>query len=793
MAKKELRLAVVIYGGASLAVYMHGITKELLKLVRASKVFHELGPDRARDLDYGDGPDPREYDTEAVYFDCLKAINARTHFRVVVDVIAGASAGAINGVMLGKALVDDGALEAQTSLWLNDADVDHLARNSPSLWRKWYLFPFLRGLSWLLPKEISASQETRSKFERVLRSNWFEAPFSGTRLADRFLAGLQSLVDSRRRESSLLPPGQQLDMVASITDLAGYPSAMQLHDQLIAREREHGAFCRFVHRETPAGREASDFADGNLPALVWAARASSSFAGAFEPFRHDELVALIARRGLRWPGERRFLEGSLFTRDGVPLASLMDPRERLFVDGGIVNNKPFAAALEVLNNRSADRQVARYIAYIEPDPNLSSEVRAMASTSWLGTIRHALSTIPRNQPILDDLREIVAQDERVQINRRIVDANQAQIQAVVAEVLDGGAPGELDPQRLNALRGELVERAAREYGLAYRAYLQRRVWRLSNALVDEWLLLSNHPSVDWTRAAMTRSVEQWWQSPAPDWNEQNRQNGFLDRFDVTFRIRRLQFVIRRLNQHEQITGLSAADTEVLDDLKGGAYATIERLLALRRARLGDDALIARLAEAAAAVPLEREDARALLEALSASMELGRIDDEVDGLLACFARGCSAAWLRNALLSDYLGFVLYDVLLMTPRTLEGGPDPLTPVRVERISPADAPALADEFDGLKCRDFMGFIGFFNREYREHDYLWGRLHGAERLLDLLLLAAGRDLEDPEALRRTLRRRLFASVLGRERERLQRCDGLLRRLQRIVDRLPHGDPGGR
>ena len=52
MIKRELRLAVVIYGGASLAVYMHGVTKELLKLVRASKVFHELGRDRALNAKY---------------------------------------------------------------------------------------------------------------------------------------------------------------------------------------------------------------------------------------------------------------------------------------------------------------------------------------------------------------------------------------------------------------------------------------------------------------------------------------------------------------------------------------------------------------------------------------------------------------------------------------------------------------------------------------------------------------------------------------------------------------------
>ena len=116
MFKKEMRLAVVIYGGASLALYMHGVSKELLKLVRASKILHEVGADRAATMPYRESPDQRDADTEAVYFELLKRINKHCHFRVVIDVIAGASAGAINGVMLGKAIVDDGELDAQTSM-----------------------------------------------------------------------------------------------------------------------------------------------------------------------------------------------------------------------------------------------------------------------------------------------------------------------------------------------------------------------------------------------------------------------------------------------------------------------------------------------------------------------------------------------------------------------------------------------------------------------------------------------------------------------------------------------------
>ena len=36
---REVRLGLVCYGGVSLAIYMHGVTKELYKLVRAARAF----------------------------------------------------------------------------------------------------------------------------------------------------------------------------------------------------------------------------------------------------------------------------------------------------------------------------------------------------------------------------------------------------------------------------------------------------------------------------------------------------------------------------------------------------------------------------------------------------------------------------------------------------------------------------------------------------------------------------------------------------------------------------------
>ncbi|MDA9553296.1 hypothetical protein N9R64_02190 [Emcibacteraceae bacterium] len=42
MREKELRLALVCFGGVSLAIYIHGVSKEILKLARASKAFNAI-------------------------------------------------------------------------------------------------------------------------------------------------------------------------------------------------------------------------------------------------------------------------------------------------------------------------------------------------------------------------------------------------------------------------------------------------------------------------------------------------------------------------------------------------------------------------------------------------------------------------------------------------------------------------------------------------------------------------------------------------------------------------------
>src|SRR5690606_29993160 len=153
MREKELRLALVCFGGVSLAVYMHGVSKEILKLVRASRSLHAIR-DRAvrsaaRAADHIPPGDP-EYDTEAIYFELLRDIGRHVELRVIVDVIAGASAGGINGVMLARALDHDLPVGHLRDMWLDSGDVSELLAESrrASRWSKPFMSPFVWALAW---------------------------------------------------------------------------------------------------------------------------------------------------------------------------------------------------------------------------------------------------------------------------------------------------------------------------------------------------------------------------------------------------------------------------------------------------------------------------------------------------------------------------------------------------------------------------------------------------------------------------------------------------------------------
>lgn len=138
-------------------------------------------------------------------------------------------------------------------------------------------------------------------------------------------------------------------------------------------------------------------------------------------------------------------------------------------------------------------------------------------------------------------------------------------------------------------------------------------------------------------------------------------------------------------------------------------------------------------------------------------------------------------LRRRILLTYLGFPFYDVATL-PLTRREGLDEYNPVRIDRISPDDARSIRDDGTAATLRgiEFYNFGAFFNRDYRENDYLWGRLHGAERMIDLLASTANGGM--PAERLRAAKRAVFLAVLEEE-ELAGRCQrGLIDQIRMEV-----------
>jgi hypothetical protein len=146
-----------------------------------------------------------------------------------------------------------------------------------------------------------------------------------------------------------------------------------------------------------------------------------------------------------------------------------------------------------------------------------------------------------------------------------------------------------------------------------------------------------------------------------------------------------------------------------------------------------------------------------------------------------------AWERRKdLLVRYLGFPFWDVLLFPIQSVAQAGE-RDAVEVIRMSPIDAelldvPGGGEKLDGV---GFAHFRGFFERKYRENDYLWGRLDGAERMIGIVL---GTDHPDY----RTWCGRAFVAILDEEEPALRLVSPLVADLRRQAQALAQARDGG-
>jgi patatin-related protein len=759
--EKEIRLALICYGGISLAVYMHGITKEVWRVARASRAFHA-------------GETPEE-GSEAVYHALLKTIAAEAgvELRVLVDILTGASAGGINAIFLAQAISTGRSLEPLTELWLETADIDRLVDpkvNPVSRFAKGAAVPFAWALSarrgGTVDQTVEAAHrgEVRTKLAHFVRARWFSPPFSGPGFT-RLLLGALDAMGKSGGGPPLLPDYQPLDLFVTVTDFHGFPERLRLNSPAEVTEREHRLTVSF-HDPGGATRHLAE-----APDLAFAARATASFPGAFPPFQVSELDGVLEEEGLVWSGRSEFLARAL-----PRYASVGEAEAAVLIDGSVLANAPFRPAIQALRNRPARREVDRRFVYIDPKPG-SRSVRLTgsgnAAPGFFATIFGALSDIPREQPIRDNLEAIEGRTARIRRLRRIVEAMRPEVEAAIDRAF-GSNILLLRPtrKRIAGWRVKAQTLAARNAGYAYAAYAHLKLAGVAEEIADSLLRLSGCGQGA-GREAVRQAV----------WSDIGRRGLadpggasaagarpevvlFLRSFDLSYRVRRLRFLARRIGE------IAAGQQGPRPDVDS-ARETVYRLLG--RYLTAGEAVTARF-------PAVEGNAAEAMTALAELLGLKALDEEADEALTQVLAALPREE-RRILILTYLGFPFYDIATL-PLLQGEGLDEFDPIKVDRISPDDCTAIraGGAAATLKGIQFNSFGAFFSRAYRENDYLWGRLHGAERLIDIVVstLPEGRHLP-PDAVA-ALKRDAFRAIVATERPRLTSIPRLFDELEREI-----------
>jgi predicted acylesterase/phospholipase RssA len=307
---QELRIALVMNGGVSLAVWMGGVTREL---------------DRVR---RGDG----------AYGELLRLTRADAR----IDVIAGASAGGINGAVLGLAIARGASVEDIRELWMDEGSIADLLRD---------------------PENDDAPS--------VLQGD--------ARLLDGLRKAMEQLEQSGTGAKA--DPDAPLNLVITGTPLEGQVTRYPDRFGATIADVNHRALFHFGDADFAAA--------GAGDRLALAARSSASFPGAFEPSfvpvrggadpTHPDMRGIADFDGPRW-----LIDGGVL--DNTPFRPALD----------VIRKLPAQAPV---------RRVLGYVVPepLAPEPKNAEHGQ---TPGVVDVVLAALSKIPRVQSIGRELQEI---------------------------------------------------------------------------------------------------------------------------------------------------------------------------------------------------------------------------------------------------------------------------------------------------------------------------------------------------------------------------------------------------
>ena len=170
----------------------------------------------------------------------------------------------------------------------------------------------------------------------------------------------------------------------------------------------------------------------------------------------------------------------------------------------------------------------------------------------------------------------------------------------------------------------------------------------------------------------------------------------------------------------------------------------------------------------------------LIEHLGSEIDLKASTQDIDALLAK-TEGLPPRGLHEVLV-NYLGFPFWDTLTFPVIPWREAGE-FNEIHVDRISIQDATTI--ERLGpfrLKGAALNQFAAFLSRPYRENDYLLGRLHAVDRLIDIVCDAAGPDAKS-QAATAALKKSALLQILDVEEPHLPTCKKMIAELRAALE----------
>jgi patatin-related protein len=531
----ETRIALVMYGGISLAIYIYGVAQEFFSLVRATATQFEGNNEKY----YHNKSERPLCGAEPIY----REIGEELRSKFIVDILSGTSAGGLNAIFLAKALVNGSSFETLRNVWVDEGDINKLINDLDS---------------------VKNDDEDMLGLHKPDPDKYL---LNGQRFYRKLYAALKDMDgESSNSKKNRVEPSvyvEELDLFSTATDFVGQRVKLNVNPGILEKplERKHRDVFNFKYGERWDSEKKepimiNEFNKDYNPLLAFAARATAAITPVIGSITiQDAIDWLPPKKGIKKSEVETLLKEKIDESTEGPMKLrfqklIEEGGLRPFADGGYLDNKPFEYAIQTIEKRTTSNKVDRKLFYIEPAPERFNEGDDFSKPDVIDNTYKAIIGLPRYETISNDLVQI---DERNNLLEKINDA----LSDVEKELIHIPDKKTLDIADRKKWQELYLDDCIEKVGPAYGLYLSLRLALVKDQIAGFLSRRDGHEVLSNEHIKNLVKVKEWvnqnfQSSRDPDKSNERAEepapyNKLLYSVDYSWRLRRISHLVKRTN------------------------------------------------------------------------------------------------------------------------------------------------------------------------------------------------------------------------------------------------------